>query len=302
MYKLHHLRTFQAVHRTGSFATAARDLDYTASAVSQQIAALEKDTGLVLFDREAHGVRTTAAADLLYELSRHVLTSVDEFDQQVRRLASGTTGRVRVGSFPTANVRLVARTLSAFREHSPSADVTLEEGEPDELLDAVVDGDLDVALVYEYGLRPRRWPDDVSVHPLVREDLLLLRAADGDGAVELAQLAGRQWISSREGSDGAVSTARLCASAGFTPTVAFRSNNYDVVRELVAAAEGVAVVPALGHVPDERITATPVARESAHRTVLVAHRHGNTNPLLDGFLATMRSAVPSELPHVRRLS
>lgn len=90
MYKLQHLVTFQAVHRTGSFADAARELCYTATAVSQHIAALEKDTGLVLFERQARCIRPTAAAQVLLELSRPVLTTMDEFDVRVRQLASST--------------------------------------------------------------------------------------------------------------------------------------------------------------------------------------------------------------------
>ncbi|MGP4028671.1 LysR family transcriptional regulator [Actinomadura sp. 3N407] len=293
MYKLHHLLTFQAVHRTGSFAIAARELGYTSSAVSQQIAALERETGLLLFEREAHGIRTTAAAHRLLELSRQVLTSVNEFDYQVRQLTSGVSGQIRVGSFPTASVRLVPPALSAFSERCPGVKITLEEGEPDELIATIVDGDLDVALVYEYGLCPRQWSDGVTRHPLLREDLLLLRPPGDRRSVDLSRLAGRRWITSREGTAGALSLTRLCASAGFSPAIAFRSNNYDVVRELVATTGGVAVVPSLGHAPHERIVATRLAQRSAHRTVLAVHRTGNTNPLLGRFLTTVRQAVPA---------
>lgn len=301
MIKLHHLLTFQAVHRTGSFAIAARELGYTSSAVSQQIAALEKDTGLVLFEREAHGIRATAAAHRLVELSRHVLATVDDFAYEIRRLAAGVSGRIRMGSFPTASVRLVPQALSGFSEQFPGVEITLSEGEPDELLETVVDGDLDVALVYEYGLCPRQWQNGLATHALLREDLLLLRPHDGRGSVELSQLAGRQWITSKEGTAGALSVTRLCASAGFTPQIAFRSNNYDVVRELVATTGGVAIVPALGHVPDERIDATRVNQPAAHRTVLAVQRVGNSNPLLNGFLAMVRQAAPGRADHLTPL-
>lgn len=301
MYKPHQLLTFQAVHRTGSFAIAARELGYTSSAVSQQIAGLENATGLVLFEREAHGVRATTAAHRLVELSHKVLAGLDEFDQQVRALATGVAGRIRLGSFPTASVRLVPRTLSAFAEQVPEAEITLREGEPDELVESLLDGDLDVALVYEYGLCPQQWPPALTAHPLAREDLLLLRVPDGTRALGLRQLAGRRWITSREGTAGALALTRLCAAAGFTPEIAYRSNNYDVVRELIVATGGVAVVPALGHAPDERIKVTRLPQGSASRTVLAMHRTGNTNPLLTGFLATMRQAVPSDLDHLSPL-
>ena len=282
-----HLRTFQAVYRTGSFAVAARELGYTSSAVSQQIAALERDTGLVLFERQAHGIRPTAVAHRLVELSRPVLASMDELEHEVRRLATGATGRIRLGSFPTASVRLVPPLLSTFAAEHPGAEVSLVEEEPDDLVGQLVDGRLDVALLYEYGLCPRQWPAGVGTRPLVHEDLLLLQPADGPQAVRLTQLAERRWITSRDGTDGALSLARLCAAAGFTPSIAYRSNDYDVVRELVAATRGVAIVPALGHSPDSRVATGRLAQRGAHRTVLVAHR-GAPHPLLVNFLSVVR--------------
>jgi DNA-binding transcriptional LysR family regulator len=287
-----HLRTFHLVCRTGSFAVAARELGYTSSAVSQQIAALERDTGLVLFERQAHGVRPTAVAHRLVELSRPVLASLDELEHQVHRLATGATGRIRLGSFPTASVRLVPPVLSAFTAEHPGAEVSLVEEEPEDLVERLVDGRLDVALLYEYGLCPRQWPAGVATRPLVYEDLLLLQPADGPQAARLTQLAQRRWITSRDGTDGALSLARLCAAAGFTPSIAYRSNDYDVVRELVAATGGVAVVPALGHAPDPRVAAGRLPQRGAHRAVLVAHR-ASPNPLLADFLSVVRRAAPA---------
>ncbi len=286
-----HLRTLQVVCRTGSFAVAARELGYTSSAVSQQIAALERDSGLTLFERQAHGVRPTAVAYQLVELSRPVLASLEELDHQVRRLATGALGRIRVGSFPTASVRIVPPVLSAFAVEHPGAEVSLVEGEPDELVDRLVDGRLDVSLLYEYGLCPRQWPAGVVTRALLHEDLLLLRPGDAPRTAELAELREHRWIASREGTDGALSLTRLCAAAGFAPVIAYRSNDYDVVRELVAATGGVAVVPALGHTPDPRVAASRLSQRGAHRTVLVAHR-GSPNPLLDGFLTVLRRAAP----------
>ncbi|WP_344866560.1 LysR family transcriptional regulator [Amycolatopsis ultiminotia] len=303
MYKFQHLETLRAVVRTGSFATAARDLGYTSSAVSQQIAALEKATGLVLFEREARGIRTTAAATTLVGLGRNVLAGLAELEAQARLLATGAIGGIRLGSFPTASERVVPAMLSGFARAFPKAEISLAEGEPDELLDLLLDGGLDLAFVYEYGLTPRCWPDGTVTCPLLREDLLLLTRADDSAAagVELSELSRRSWITSREGTAGADSVDRLCAVAGFTPRILYRSNNYDVVRELVAATGGVAILPALGHRADPRITARPVVREAAHRRVLIVHRAGSTNPVLAEFLAMIRAASPITLPHVSSL-
>lgn len=302
MLKPLHLLTLKAVVRSGSFAIAARDLGYTASAISQQISALEKDTGLVLFEREAHGIRATAAAQRLVDLSARVLAALDDLDHQVQELATGAIGRLRLGSFPTAGVRLVPPALSALAEIHPRARIELEEGEPEELIAALTDGDLDVALVYEYGLTPRQWPESLTTHHLLREDLVLLRArGDGRGS-QLSGLSEARWITSREGTGGALSLVRLCAAAGFDATVAFRSNNYDVVRELVSAGLGVAVVPALGHASSEDIEATRLTQRGAHRTVLALHRNENSNPLLGAVLDSLRRAVPGNEPYLHRMA
>jgi DNA-binding transcriptional LysR family regulator len=299
LLKPQHLFTLKAVVRSGSFAVAARDLGYTASAISQQISALEKDSGLVLFEREAHGIRPTAAAHRLVDLSARVLAALAELDHEVRELASGAIGRLRLGSFPTAGVRLVPSALSALVATRPRAEIELGEGEPEELVAALLDGDLDVALVYEYGLSPRQWPDGLTRHHLLREDLVLLRARDSGLSAQLADLAQARWITSREDTAGARSLVRLCAAAGFEAQVTFRSNNYDVVRELVCARLGVSVVPALGHVPNTGIEATRLTQRSAHRDVMALHLSDNSNPLLATMLDSLRRAVPSDEPYLR---
>src|SRR5881628_4146083 len=102
MLRLDHLATLQTVLRRGSFADAARELGYTASAVSQQIGALERNTGLALFEREAKSIRPTTAAHHLMESSRTLLADADALWEEIRRLATGQSGRVRLGAFATA--------------------------------------------------------------------------------------------------------------------------------------------------------------------------------------------------------
>ncbi|GAA2400399.1 LysR family transcriptional regulator [Actinomadura vinacea] len=301
MLKPPHLITLRSVVDTGSFAVAARDLGYTASAVSQQIAALERETGLVLFERQAHGIRPTAAARRLVELSTQVLAAMDDLSYQVRELATGATGRLRLGSFPTAGVRLVPPALSVLVETHPRARIQLEEGEPEELAALLASGRLDIALVYEYGLSPRQWPGGLACHRLLHEDLVLLRARESGLGTDLSQLAEARWITSREGTAGALSLVRLCAAAGFDAAVAFRSNDYDVVRELVSAGLGVAVVPALAHVPSAAIEATRLTQHAAHRHVMALHGRENSNPLLRMMLDALRRAVPKGEPYLHRI-
>ncbi|MGW1719808.1 LysR family transcriptional regulator [Streptomyces sp. NPDC002156] len=293
-----HLHTLQAVLRTGSFADAARQLGYTGSAVSQQMSALERQVRAPLFERGAHGVRPTPTAEFIARRSLEALGSLRALEDDVALLLDGVVGRLRLGSFPTASEHLLPRALSAFTADHPQVDVQLDEGEPAELLPMMESHELDVVLVYHYGLVPRRWPKGLCAERLLTEDLLLLTPADhpligdsdGDGpSIEL--LAKETWITTRPGTSAASMLRRLCAAAGFEPLVAYRSNNYAVLRGLVAAGLGVAVVPALGYAPVPGVTCTPLAHPDAYRQVVALRSPGATDGVWHTMLTALRTSA-----------
>lgn len=300
-----HLKTLTVVIETGSFANAARRLGYTASAVSQQIMALERAAGTTLFEREPHSVRPTAAAHLLAERGRDVLTSLEALELDVRAVAEGRTGRVRLGSFPTASARLLPGSLAALARARPGVEVLLDEGEPDEIIPDLLEGELDVALVYQYDLVPRALPDGLVETRLSDEDLVLLLPAGhprySPRPVPLADLSQESWVASREGSDGAACLVGLCAAAGFAPRIDLRSNDYGVVQGLVGAGLGIALVPAFGHEPAPDVHATRLTGRRRQRHVSAVHRRTNTNPLVPRVLAALRETARSldgQLPGV----
>jgi DNA-binding transcriptional LysR family regulator len=291
-----HLRTLIEVVRTGSFAEAARRLGYTPSAVSQQISGLERAVRLPLFEREAHSVRATGAAELLAERSQEVLASFDALDHEIEAISSGSLGQLRIGSFPTASAALLPMGLASFVQRYPSVVVQLDEGEPDELLPVLQDGELDVALVYRYDLVPRSWPHRLVETELLHENLLLLLATEhplaGRGHVRLAELRDATWIASREGAAGATCLERACAMAGFAPRIAFRSNNYQVVEGLVGAGLGVAMVPALGHDSSAPgVVAAQVEGLRLERHVSALHRVASVATPVQGVLTAFREAA-----------
>lgn len=288
------LKTLAVVIETGSFANAARRLGYTASAVSQQVVALERATGACLFEREAHSARPTAAAHLLAERTGDVLKSLEALELDARSMAQGRTGRVRLGSFPTGSARLLPGSLAALVRARPGVEVLLDEGEPDELLPLLLEGRLDVALVYRYDLVPRPLPEGLVETPLVDEDLLLLLPTGHPRAtrrpIRLGELADESWVASREGTDGASCLLGLCAAAGFVPRIDLRSNDYGVVQGLVAAGLGIALVPALGHDPTADVHASRLAGRRRQRHVSAMHRSTNSNPLVVPVLGALREA------------
>ena len=290
-----HLRTLTSVLRTGSFALAARQLGYTPSAVSQQIAALERAVRLPLFEREARCIRPTPAAAFLAARGQEVLGALGTLEEDLRSLAEGTSGTVRLGSFPTASEHLVPAALASLAVSHPSVEVLLNEGEPVELAPGIRDGDLDVALVYRYTRVPVRYPCGLTVVPLLREDLVLLlpvgHPSAGSESVALDALEDAIWVTTREGTEGATSLRRMCADAGFAPKVSHRSNDYDVIRGFVRAGLGVALVPVLGHVADPGVVTSRLAGVRVQRHVGVLTPTAIRNPAVEGVLAALITAA-----------
>ncbi|MCK5891626.1 MAG: LysR family transcriptional regulator [Aeromicrobium sp.] len=268
-----HLRTLTVVLRTGSFADAGRRLGYTGSAVSQQISALERQVRMPLFERSAHAVRPTPAAEFIAARATSALSTLQELEDEIAALHEGTAGRVRLGSFPTAAERLLPIALSELAHATPDIEVHLDEGEPSELVGLVEARELDVALVYRYDLVPLSLPRGLRAHRLLVEDLLVIMPVDHPAAesdeVVMSTLAAETWITTRDGTAAATMMQRLSGAAGFEPDIAHRSNDYDVIHGLVRAGLGLAVVPALGHVPTEGIAATRLSGPDTHREVFL---------------------------------
>ncbi|MDR8413035.1 LysR family transcriptional regulator [Nonomuraea sp. 3-1Str] len=290
-----HLRTLAAVLNAGSFAGAARSLGYTGSAVSQQIAALERVVRVPLFERGAHTITPTSAARYLVLRSVDVLSALDALEEDVRGLCEGTIGRLRVGSFPTASRRLLPVALAAYARTHPSVETHLDEGEPDELVPLVRAGELDLALVYRYDLVPRAWPRDLHQVRLLEEELLVLlperHSLAGAERIGLDDLKHETWVATREGTAGAAFLRGLCAQAGYQPRVDHRSGDYGVIRGFVRSGLGVALVPALAHQPGEGVVATGLDGVAARRRIGAVYRSRTTNPTVGGAVRALRQAA-----------
>lgn len=290
-----HLQTLVTVVRTGSFADAARELGYTPSAVSQQIAALERGLRMVLFDRSARSIAPTPAALLLAAHSRDSLTALRRLEEEILAMAQGQYGVLRVGSFPTASERLLPMAFSHFVPEHPQVRIRLGEGETDALIDQLVDGLIDVAVTYRYDLVPRRIPAGVVSIRLLSEDLLLV-VPEGHELAERetvcwSDLDKVRWISTAVDTAGAQCLDRLCAIAGFEPDVGVRSNDYDVIRQLVRCGLGVALVPALCGGSTSGLAIAPLEYTGVRRHVGVLHRGERLNPVVRDFICSLRHSV-----------
>src|SRR5256714_2245159 len=259
MLSVGRLRTLKEVAYRGSFSAAADALSYTQSAVSQQIAALEAEAGLPLLERHPRGVSLTAAGQTLVAHAEGILARLDSAEAALSAIAGLRGGRVRMASFPTAGATLMPVAIAEFRATYPDVELTLVEGEPEEIVPRLRAGELDLALLFEFeGQTPLA--QELSRTELLEDPLYLAlprgHRLAGGARLRLAALAGESWIQPSHASPCARHVVRCCHAAGFEPRVSFESDDYHTVQGLVAAGVGVALIPqlALSAVRDDILT------------------------------------------------
>jgi len=248
MLNVGRLRILSEVARRGSISAAAQALSYTQSAVSQQVAALEAETGLALLERHPRGVSLTAAGQTLVGHAEGILTRLDAAEEALQAIAGLRGGRLRMASFPTAGATLMPRAIASFRAAHPQVELSLAEGEPEEIAPRLRTGELDLALLFEFdgegltspGMTRRALLEDPMFLALPRDHPLARRRR-----LRLEDLSRQAWVQTSQDSACARHVVRSCHSAGFEPNVAFESDDYQTVQGLVAAGVGVALIPRL---------------------------------------------------------
>lgn len=249
MLNMTRLNVFREVVEHGSFSDAANALSYSQSAVSQAIATLEGETGTALIERRRGGVRPTPAGAALAAHVSGILAQMDSAEAEVAAIARGRGGRLRTASFPTAGSTLMPRAVAAFRASHPGVELTLAEGEPEEIAPRLRAGEFDLVLLFEFegvgerlgsGMRRYDLLDDPLHLALPRDHPLTRRKR-----IELGDLREEAWIQTSAQSPCAKHVIRSCHAAGFEPTVSFESDDYQTVQGLVAAGVGVALIPEL---------------------------------------------------------
>src|ERR1700692_2998807 len=150
MLNVTRLRILIEVASRGSFSATADALSYTQSAVSQQIAALEAEAGMTLLERHARGVSLTAAGQTLVGHAEGILARLEAAESALSAIAGLRSGRLRMASFPTAGATLMPLAIATFRSSYPDVELTLAEGEPEEIVPRLRAGELDLALLFEF--------------------------------------------------------------------------------------------------------------------------------------------------------
>jgi DNA-binding transcriptional LysR family regulator len=249
MFNVNRLRVLHEVAARGSFSAAADALSYTQSAVSQQIAALEAEAGTTLIERRPRGLRLTASGEALVRHADGILARLAAAEAELAAIAGVRGGQLRMASFPTAGATLMPLAVAGFRASHPGVELSLAEGEPEDIVPRLHAGEFDLALAFEFtgvGALPHPGLERVE---LLEDQMYLAVPSDHPlavgAAVALGALAGEAWVQTSAQSACAREVVRACHVAGFEPNVAFESDDYATVQGLVAAGVGVALIPEL---------------------------------------------------------
>ncbi|MEU7477732.1 LysR family transcriptional regulator [Lentzea sp. NPDC042327] len=288
------LRVFREVAERGTLTAAATALGYTQSAVSRQIATLERAAGAVLLERRHDGVRLTAAGRVVLRRAAAALDQVDAGARELEGLPASGESTVRLGWFATAGAWLLPRALTALARTHPSITVVTREGSTPALVRAVRAGTLDVALIAS--APPFRAPDDEipalavdtlverslrvavpTTHPLARNDF-----------IDVADLHGQRWISG----PGDPSVMGVWPGLPERPVVAHTARDWLAKLQLVAAGLGITTVPAsLVQVAPAGVRVLPVRGGPAEqRRVLLARLPGPVPDPVARLAAAVRTA------------
>ncbi|SCL51249.1 LysR family transcriptional regulator [Micromonospora chersina] len=275
MIDVRRMQVLRAVVTSGSVTAAAAHLGYTPSAVSQQVAALEKETGIALLERVGRGVRPTAAGRLLTEHAAVISQHVAAAETALADLRAGRTGRLGIRYFASVGPTLLAPALARLRREHPDVTIDPKLTDPNDPLPDVEQGHADLAIVVRRtsdesrpGIRLMHLLDDAyqavlpTGHPLA-----------GRRMIDLAALAGEPWVGSEPPGPCLEPITDACAAAGFSPDFVAKSEDYATAQGFVAAGLGVSLIPRLGlGTRHPGVTIRPVRRPEPVRTIYAAVR------------------------------
>jgi molybdate transport repressor ModE-like protein len=242
------LAVLVAIAHAGSISAAARRMSFTPSALSQQLSKLERELGCRLLERGSGGVRLTVAGRLLLGYGERVRGELSAAGEAVRALLDAEPQRLSIGAFPTAGKILVPPVLAEFRRRHPATLLSLLDVEPPDGYGLVAAHELDLLLTHRYPGVAKPDPRGLRREPLLSDPLLLAVPAGHPladrGPIAVADTAGQEWISSRDGVADRITLSRLAHRARVPAPVAFETHDYEVTLALLNAGLGIAVLPA----------------------------------------------------------
>jgi DNA-binding transcriptional LysR family regulator len=300
MLDLRRLRLLRELNERGTIAAVADALRFTPSAVSQQLALLEREAGVPLLERAGRGVRLTDAALVLVDHAEALLERAALAEADLAAAAGTVAGRGRIAGFESVALHLALPAMEALARDAPRLRCELIEAEPEQALPALALGDIDLVIGDEWQHQPLRLPEGLERHDLLLDPVYVVLPVGHPAtrrhrdAVPIAELAGEPWATGLAGMGWDDMTHRTCrALGGFDPDVRHRTNDASVSIALVARGLAVTMLPDLAlHDRDARIELRPIAEGSVNRTIFAATRAADAaRPSTQALLAAVRDAL-----------
>jgi len=307
MLDTHRLRLLREFAERGTIAATAAALGYTPSAVSQQLAALEREAGAILLDRTARAAELTDAGRRLVEHAERILAMIEAAEADLS--AAGPAGRVTVTAFPTAAVAFGPALVRRVRVH-PGLTLLLRETQGEEGLRLVRTGEVDLALVADWSGRlagadarageggPGGDQRMLRFYPLIRDPVVLVLprghpAADPDRPVDLDKLREEPWLAAPAGEPSRQAVDRLLAGTGGMPPAPWEFEGLSTILSLVARGIGIAALPRLTLAAgDRRVAVRELPGAVQARDVLAVARASSVRrPSVAVMLAALNSAA-----------
>jgi molybdate transport repressor ModE-like protein len=297
MLDVRRLALLEAVARHGSITAAAHALDYTQSAVSQQIATLEREIGADLLVRSGRRIWFTNAGDVLTAHARRILAAVADAEADMAALTDLRHGTVRLAAFPSAGADLVPQAAATFRREHPGVRLILTAAEPRDAFNGLRSGAYDlIVTLAEVGHGDRR-EIEVERYPILDDPFSVVlppgHRLAGERVVRLGDLADDAWIAtSPHGHPDADTVAAICEDVGFSPRVLFHIDDYLAVQGFIAADVGVALIPqlALSAIRSD-VVVRPVTPTASRQVEAVAVASRRQSPGVLALLDSLRLAA-----------
>lgn len=290
---LRQLQMLREVAARGTMAAAADALGYTPSAVSQQIGALEKATGVAVVEKVGRNVRLTDAGRALVAHADIMLTELERARVSLETVTSEAKGPVVLAIVESVASTLLPPMLAALAHDHPGIELRTRQTEPHDAYAGLSLGELDLSFDLDYPHAPGPVPDGLVRTEIFNDWFSLVVPADDelDGTVDLATLADRPFIASPPTSCGRCVTM-ACREAGFDPYLRHQVDDYPATLALVAGRAGIALVPELGLVSPPPGIKVLDLKVPVRRTVGLAHRESSQGrPAIQAVIEVTRRVV-----------
>jgi DNA-binding transcriptional LysR family regulator len=293
MLDLRRLRLLRELARRGTITAVAEALSYSPSAVSQQLAALEKEAGVRLLEPVGRRLRLTPQGDLLVAHTQVLLEEMERAEAELAQSLNETVGTLRVAAFQTAVLALLPHALSQLARQHPSLRVEVTELEPEVALPALAAGEFDLVLGEEYPGQPLPRPRETERHDLLTDELRLITPA-GWGERSLTSLASRPFVLEPVGTTAREWATAACRQAGFEPDVRYTSTDLQIHLRLAESGLAAALLPDLSGAGDRQDVLTHRLQGRPRRQIFSTVRRGAArHPKVQAFTTALQAHGPS---------